>query len=203
MRAVPWNTKAEVLKYGPSLRGPCVKNEGLVFHGTARAIQLINSLLYGKNENIRTVTDNLPTILKKNIFHEIRPKSFSQGFLLIFKIVRKFTENFPKIIAQEFYQKHFPKFYNFPKFSEKFETILVDVRLQFCLAAEFIGQDGAILPDDQPIKLREGWVAIKGQLQRFHKLISNDRICPSEQGFKVIFEKSLFVFEISAFKVRN
>ena len=43
----------------------------------------------------------------------------------------------------------------------------------------------------------------KGQLQRFHKLISNDRIWPSEHGFKVIFEKSLFVFEISAFKVRN
>ena len=44
---------------------------------------------------------------------------------------------------------------------------------------------------------------IKGQLQRFHKLISSDRIWPSEQGFEVIFEKSLFVFEISAFIVRN
>ena len=28
------------------------KNEGLVIQGTARAIRLINSLLYGKNENI-------------------------------------------------------------------------------------------------------------------------------------------------------
>ena len=43
----------------------------------------------------------------------------------------------------------------------------------------------------------------KGQLQRFQKLISKDRIWPSEHGFEVIFEKSLFVFEISAFKVRN
>ena len=43
----------------------------------------------------------------------------------------------------------------------------------------------------------------KGQLQRFYKLISSDRIWPSEHGFEVIFEKSLFVFEISAFKVRN
>ena len=43
----------------------------------------------------------------------------------------------------------------------------------------------------------------KSQLQRFHKLISNDRIWPSEHGFEVIFKKSLFVFEISAFKVRN
>ena len=46
-------------------------------------------------------------------------------------------------------------------------------------------------------------VGFKGQLQRFHKLISDDRIWPSEHGFEVIFEKSLFVFEISAFKVRN
>ena len=43
---------------------------------------------------------------------------------------------------------------------------------------------------------------LKGQLQRFHKLISNDRIWPSEDGFEVICEKSLF-FEISTFKVRN
>ena len=45
--------------------------------------------------------------------------------------------------------------------------------------------------------------SFKGKLQRFHKLISNDRIWPSEHGFEVTFEKSLFVFEISAFKVRN
>ena len=44
---------------------------------------------------------------------------------------------------------------------------------------------------------------VKGQLQRFDKLISNDRIWPSEHGFEVIFDKSLFVFEISAFTVRN
>ena len=47
------------------------------------------------------------------------------------------------------------------------------------------------------------FLTLKGQLQRSHKLISNDRIWPSEQGFEVIFEKSLFVFEISAFKVGN
>ena len=46
-------------------------------------------------------------------------------------------------------------------------------------------------------------ISLKGQLQRFYKLISNDRIWPSEHGFEVIFEKSLFVFEISAFKVKN
>ena len=52
-----------------------------------------------------------------------------------------------------------------------------------------------------PFKRTVKW--LKGQLQRFYKLISSDRIWPSEHGFKVIFEKSLFVFEISAFKVRN
>ena len=46
-------------------------------------------------------------------------------------------------------------------------------------------------------------LVLQGQLQCFHKLISNDRIWPTEDGFEVIFEKSLFVFEILAFKVRN
>ena len=45
---------------------------------------------------------------KKIIFHEISPKSFSQGFLLI---LRKFFENSPRIYRQisvhEFYQKTF------------------------------------------------------------------------------------------------
>ena len=50
-------------------------------------------------------------------------------------------------------EQHFPEIYSFPKFSENFEEMLVNVRCQFCLAAQFIGQDGAILPDDQPIKL--------------------------------------------------
>ena len=35
--------------------------------------------------------------------------------------------------------------------------------------------------------------SFKGQLQRFHKLISNDRIWSSEHGFEVIFE-NLFSF---------
>ena len=117
-----------------------------------------------KTKIFRTFIENLPTIFRKIIFREIGPKSFFRGFLLISifpKIVRKLTEtnfrNCPKtyreLIVHEFYQKHFPEFYNFPKFSEKLKTILVNVR--FCLAAESIGQDGAILSDDQPIKLRE------------------------------------------------
>ena len=112
-----------------------------------------------KTKIFGTSTDNLPTIFRKIIFHEINPKSFSEGFLTVFK----FPENFPKtyreypekIIAQKFYQKHFHEFYNFPKFSENFVTILVNMRFQFCLAAKSIRQDGPILSDNQPIKLRE------------------------------------------------
>ena len=106
-----------------------------------------------ETKTFRTFAENLPTIFRKIIFREISPKSFSRGFPLIFK----FSENCPKtyrelpeeLITREFYRKRFPEL----------ETILVDVRFQFCLAAESIGQDGAgagaILPDDQPIKLRE------------------------------------------------
>ena len=72
-------------------------------------------------------------------------------FSVDFPIFRKS----PKIIGHEFCEKHFPEFYNFPKFSENFETILVNVRFQFCLAVESIGQDGTILPNDQPTNLRE------------------------------------------------
>ena len=111
-----------------------------------------------KTKIFRTFTDNLPTILKKVFFTKSDQNHFPR-FLMIFYIFRKLSENSPrifrKIIAQVLYQKHFPEFYNFPKFSENFETISVDVRFWFCLAAESIGQDGAILPDDQRIKLRE------------------------------------------------
>ena len=141
------------------MRGLCIKNGGLVFHGTAQAIWLIDSLLYDRKKTFQTFTDDLLTILPKNVSHEIRPTSVSQGFVLIFQIVQKFAENSPrifqKIIAQEFYQKHFPKFYNFSKFSKNFETILVDMLFQFCLATQSIRQDGTVLPDDQPIKLQE------------------------------------------------
>ena len=98
-----------------------------------------------KYPNIYPVfADNFPKIF----FHEISPKSFPQSFLLIFT----FSENLPKphrefpekIIIHEFYQNNFPEFDNFPRFSANFETILVNARFQFCLAAESIGKD------DQP-----------------------------------------------------
>ena len=84
-----------------------------------------------KTKIFRTFTDNLPTIFRKIIFHEISLKSFSQGFLLISNfptIIRKLTENFSEKLAHEFYKKHFPEFNNLPKFSENFETILLNVR---------------------------------------------------------------------------
>ena len=108
-------TRPEVLKYGPRLRGPSVKNEDQVFQGTSRAIRLINSLFYGKNENENTPNTH-----------------------------REFANNFPKNCIKSIL-----------KFSENLKTILVNVCFQFCLATESIGKDGAIRPDDQPIKLRE------------------------------------------------
>ena len=131
----------------------------------ARTIWLINSLSCGKNENIPNIQPGIYLqFSEKWFFAKLVWNNFLKvfcWFLNFLKIVRKLTENFPKrVIAHEFYQKRFPEFYNFPKLSENFETILVNVRFQFCLAAESIGQDGAILPDDQPIKLRVGWVAI-------------------------------------------
>ena len=44
----------------------------------------MNSLLYGENEDILKIYQQLPTILIET-FHKIYPKSFSKGFLLIFK----------------------------------------------------------------------------------------------------------------------
>ena len=80
-------------------------------------------------------------------------------FSVEFQVFRKLSENsqrsFQKIITHELYQRNFPDFCSFLKFSENFETILVNIHFQFCLAAESIGQDGAILPDHQPIKLQE------------------------------------------------
>ena len=60
---------AQGFDFGPSLRDPCVKNEGLVvFHDTARAIRLINSLLHSKNENIPIMNRQFS---EKNIFMKL------------------------------------------------------------------------------------------------------------------------------------
>ena len=74
----------EILRRGfevrPSLRGSFVKNEGLVFHGTAPTIRLINSLLLAKRNILRTLTDNLPTHLQKNIFTKLVQNHFPKVF---------------------------------------------------------------------------------------------------------------------------
>ena len=41
------------------------------------------------------------------------------------------------------------------KFSKSLNTILMNLGFRFCLAAESCGQDGAILSDNQPIRLQE------------------------------------------------
>ena len=90
-----------------------------------------------KTKMYRTFTKNFPTIFRKIIFHEISPKSFSWGFLLIFKISKicPKTENFQKIMAHGFYQKHFLNFHNFPKFFENFETIMSNIHFWLLLSS--------------------------------------------------------------------
>ena len=111
-----------------------------------------------KTKIFRTFTENLPTIFQKIILHEISPKLFPQNFLLIFKFSKncpKTHREFPeKISLTSFIKTSFPSLITYEVF-RNFETILVNVRFQFCLAAESMGQDDAILPDNQPIKLRQ------------------------------------------------
>ena len=48
----------------------CVKSEGLVFLGTGRAIQLINSLSYGENEYTPNIHRELADDFPKNYFSQ-------------------------------------------------------------------------------------------------------------------------------------
>ena len=75
-----------------------------------------------KTKIFRTFTENLETIFRKIIFHEISQKSFSEGFLTI----SKFSENSLRISRKNY------EFYNFAKFSKNFATILVNRRFRFC-----------------------------------------------------------------------
>ena len=120
-----------------------------------------------KMKMYRTFTENLPTIFRKNYFFTKLVQNHFPKVFVDFQIFRELSKQSPrisrKIIAQEFYQKHFSEFHNFPKSSENFKTMLINVHFQFCLTVESIRQDGAILLDDQPIKLlesRAGRVAI-------------------------------------------
>ena len=79
------------------------------------------------------------------------------------KYSKNLLENFAEIIFHEICLKSFFQATQCLILSENCETILVNVLSQFSLAAESIRQNGAILPDDQPIRLwkgRAGWVAI-------------------------------------------
>ena len=63
---------------------------------------------------------------EKPFFTNLVENHFSKVSSVDFQIFQKLSENLPrisrKIIAHEFYQKFFPEFYNFPKFSENFEN---------------------------------------------------------------------------------
>ena len=89
------------------------KTEVLVFHGTARAIRLIISLLDGRNENI---SEYSPRIFRKITFHEISVKSFSQGFLLIFKLSENSQRISRKLLLTSYLKSIFPSFITFRSF---------------------------------------------------------------------------------------
>ena len=99
--AIWYSESAVVIKQDRLIRVRSVcKKRGLSIsrYGTSNTVN--NSYYMTKPKIFQTFTDNLPTIPPKNIFHKIGPKSFSQGFLLIFK----FSENCPKT-HQELYAK--------------------------------------------------------------------------------------------------
>ena len=112
----------------------------------------------------RTFTENFPKVFRKLLF----TKSVQNHFLFSvdFQIFRRSSENSPRIFRRIIVHKFCTKAscqVLFPKFSKNFERNLVNRHFQFWLAAESIGQDGAILPDDKPMKFQEsraGWVAI-------------------------------------------
>ena len=87
----------EVLKYGPSLRGPFVETEGLVFHGTARAIRLKNRLLNDNNEKIPRTQPELADNFPKNYFSRIFSKIILPNFCIDFQVFRMLSKNFQSI----------------------------------------------------------------------------------------------------------
>ena len=115
------------------------------------AIRLVNTLLMAKQKYSKDSPKMCRQFSEKLLFTNPVQSHFAKAF--------KFYENLlrtsQKIISHEFCQKHLLEYYNVQKFAKNFETILGNVRFQLCLAAESIAQDDAILPDEQPIKLRE------------------------------------------------
>ena len=82
------------------MRGPCVKNEGLVFHGMARAFWLLNGFSCWQR---RRYSKHLPRICRqlpeKLFFIKLVQNHFPKVFCWFSnfpKIVRKVTENFLK-----------------------------------------------------------------------------------------------------------
>ena len=188
-QGIPWNT--EVLKHRPSLQGSWVKTERLVFHGMAWAIRLINSLLHGKNENISKLTENLPTIFRKIIFHEISTKSFSQSFSW-FSILRKFYENSTSIsrktISHKFCKSIFPSsmtFRGFPTILRQFWST--------CLMA--------LSCPLTPIKIARKKARMSYQIINwgFIDIIINHTIDPFTKRYKPVENASVIIFSLVKF----
>ena len=98
----------------------CVTNEGLVFHSTAQALRLINSLSDGKTK-IFGHSPRICRLFSEKLFFTKLVQNhfprFSVDFQMFPNIVRKLTKNLPQNNCLLFLSKHFPEFYNFRKFS--------------------------------------------------------------------------------------
>ena len=83
-------------------------------------INLADRVLNGRHK----YTPNIHQEFAKVIFSR-----FSVDFLIFQKLSKNSPGIFKKITVHTFYQKHFPEFYHFLKFSKNFETILAKAPL--------------------------------------------------------------------------
>ena len=93
---VKYYFKPVVLKYRPSLQGPCVKNKNSVFYSMAWAIRLINNLLYCKCQNILNNYREFATAFWKLIFHKLVQNHFPKIFCPFLNFL-KLSENSQRI----------------------------------------------------------------------------------------------------------
>ena len=145
---VKYYFKPVVLKYRPSLRGPCVKKKNSAFYSMAWAIRLINNLWYRKCQNILNIYREFATVFWKRVFHKLVQNHFPKilcAFSNFLKIVQKFTKNFPQNTS--FIKSILPSFITFCSFQRIWDNFSQHA-FSVLLSSWSIGQDGAILPDN-------------------------------------------------------
>ena len=162
-------------KYGLSLRPRQVKT--LVIRRAAGEIRLINSSLYGRNESIQKNDSAICQQLSETFFLQILSKSIFPCFS-IFKFFGNSHTISRKISFHEYSPKHFPDFLYIalPCFPENFEKIYFGqpkFLILFNNTAESLVDDGALVPQDQPIRLQEGITGRVSTTTIFERFLKN------------------------------